>query len=106
MVNNGNYSLKVFKLITLIIVLLNLFCYASSANESKRDHKARFGTQWNRIGKRFEFTKPVQDSFESQESLDSQENNPQPSLIAQTMLRDELTDIYNILKNNHKLVFI
>ena len=99
MVNIGNYSFKIFKLITLVIVLLNLVCYGSSADESKRDHRARFGTQWNRIGKRYVFRNlQEQTSHDSLESEESQELKPKSSLIAKAILTDELADIYDILK--------
>lgn len=68
MANIKNHSFDSIKIIIAIMVLLNLFCYACSSNDSgviRRNIKGRLGTHWNRIGKRLESKQ--QEPQESQE---------------------------------------
>ena len=95
----GNRSFESFKIILLIMVVLNLFCYAHSTNNDnsliRRNIKGRLGTHWNRIGKRSQFN---QQQEQSQELQDSQEPSLQPSneLCNDLLLLKHLAEKYEI----------
>ena len=73
-----NRLFGLLKLLIIIMLLLNLFCYSIESKIMKADIKRKFGKQhWNRIGKRFNFNEKIQhsrsqDSFFGHNELDSE----------------------------------
>ena len=98
MANITNLSFFSLKILILLIVLLNSFCCSlpmhDDESHTKRNIKARVGTHWNRIGKRFEeFDHP-------QQMLESHESKPKAEFFTKNEICGEFLDMKHSFINN------
>ena len=92
--NRSFFSLKI---LFLLIVLLNSFCWSLPMNDesnTKRNIKAKVGTHWNRIGKRFE------ESDHPQQMLESHEPKPKAAISTKEKMCEDFWDMKHSVKKN------